>query len=103
MSNDLGLLLTSCNILFFLGLHVEIKTSHNYHNINIIVIKVFIGFWRIEPVTSQDLTQALYQYTITLFLNLMCGELYLSLIKDLVRDKKGRGLMPSTHIICNVM
>jgi hypothetical protein len=34
MSNDLGFLLASWNILFSPGLHVEINTSHSYHNIN---------------------------------------------------------------------
>jgi hypothetical protein len=34
MFNALGLLLASRNILFSSGLHVEVNTSRNYHNIN---------------------------------------------------------------------
>jgi hypothetical protein len=34
MFNSLGFLLASQNILFSLGLHVEVNTSHSYHNIN---------------------------------------------------------------------
>jgi hypothetical protein len=34
LANSLGFLLASRSILSSLGLHVEVNTSRNYHNIN---------------------------------------------------------------------
>jgi hypothetical protein len=42
MSKALGFLLAFQNILFLSGLHVEVNTSRNYHNINMLLLSVRI-------------------------------------------------------------
>jgi hypothetical protein len=80
--NALGFLLSSPNILFFSGLHVEVNISHSYYNINTVYIHVpKEKMTKLEPSGKKD-TFVGYNETSKAYQIYVLGKKYIEVSRD---------------------